>query len=457
MSFFKFMELLKNIYFLTVSFFFLYFNYKIILSDIKEKIIPNKFLAKLLLLIPFYYISIFFFSPTFLTWNHISFLVFIIQIFLTIIVWFWLYSFWLWGAWDAKYIVVLWLFIPQIGIIPFIWNIALLIVFYLFLYFIWFYLWKSIFKKWYAIWIYQGIKKDLSDKFKLFLKTNSTNEINKKYALLKIFRWLVLFLVIFVTIRLARLYIIDDIINSPLYNQLVSLKDNYSSYILGGLIILFLLCTICIRYLIMKWKIFILSKTNEKNIFVSEIIFLSFLSIGLVWFIFYEYSIKNAEISIYLTRIFTIYIFLYILFKILKYSYYITFQVNEQDFIIIKSLKAGDIVDKEYLIKIFWDQDCLWGNGMNGILSPNPKKYFSEIENPINEETKNKLIEIYKIVNTYHIEEKKDSKTRIINIKILKTFPLWGYIFFWFILTYFFWNSLFSLITKYFLKFIFPS
>jgi hypothetical protein len=54
-----------------------------------------------------------------------------------------------------------------------------------------------------------------------------------------------------------------------------------------------------------------------------------------------------------LRLIFTYYIILWGIFKILRYSYKVTFQIAEQDFINIKDLKAGEIVDKDFLIKMF--------------------------------------------------------------------------------------------------------
>jgi len=44
---------------------------------------------------------------------------------------------------------------------------------------------------------------------------------------------------------------------------------------------------------------------------------------------------------------------LYLLFLIIRYSYKITFGIAETYYINILDLKEGDIVDKEYLIKMF--------------------------------------------------------------------------------------------------------
>ena len=145
---------------------FLYINYKIVVSDLKNKIIPNKYLGYLLLLIPFYYIYIFF------SFSEINYLLFIWQIILTFIISFILYYFWIWAAWDAKYLLVLSLFIPYIWVIPFIWNIALITILYLFLYFIRFYLWKVLFNKVYRQSLWLNIKQDLTETWKFINETN---------------------------------------------------------------------------------------------------------------------------------------------------------------------------------------------------------------------------------------------------------------------------------------------
>jgi len=106
---------------------FLYINYKIIISDIKYKKIPNKYLLYLLYLLPLYYSYLIYFNSSF------GILLFIIQIILALIISFILYSIWIWSAWDAKYLLVLALFIPDIWIVPLIWNIAIITLIYLLL------------------------------------------------------------------------------------------------------------------------------------------------------------------------------------------------------------------------------------------------------------------------------------------------------------------------------------
>ena len=198
---------------------FLYFNYRIVFSDIKNKIIPNKYLVYLLGITPFYYIY------TFFTFPDINYLLFVWQIIFTFIISFILYYFWIWAAWDAKYLLVLSLFIPYIWIIPFIWNIALLTIIYLLWYFLWFYFWKCLFYKWYAKSLLWNIKQDLNDKW-LSYKSSKT--------IYKIFKWIIVFLLIFVSIRIARVYILNNVLwwwlnNYIFINQLI---EKYSIYII---------------------------------------------------------------------------------------------------------------------------------------------------------------------------------------------------------------------------------
>ncbi|MFA6090198.1 MAG: hypothetical protein WC774_00265 [Candidatus Gracilibacteria bacterium] len=185
-------------------------------------------------------------------------------------------------------------------------------------------------------------------------------------------------------------------------------------------------------------------------------------------FIIHEYRINPVELKIYLIRIFTLYIGLYLIFKILKYSQKVAFQLAEQDFIEIGDLKAGDIIDKEYLSKTFGEQSSLGyclENALaeeviqrrKGILYPDPKYYFAHIENPIDDETKKMLLKIYRIINTYHKKQKTLGFSYITTIKVLKTFAFGGYIFTGFIITFFLGNTIFlsiaNLVIEYFKNF----
>jgi len=417
---------------------FLYFNYKIIVSDLKYKKIPNKYLGYLLLLIPFYYIYIYFSFP------EINYLLFVWQIFLTFLISFVLYYFWIWAAGDAKYLLILSLFIPYIGIIPFIWNIALITIVYLIFYFIWFYLWKCLFYKWYAKSLWKQIKTDLNEKWKIYKKNKNYN------TFLIILRWLLIFLLIFVSIRLSRIYLFDSFFEwwwgNYLYIQ--DFINKYNIYLIILLIALFIWLLYIIKLWIGKLKNY-LSKRLNINLEIIWNIFLIILSLLLIVFIISEYLIDSQKMSHLLFLIFTLYLWIRILFKILLYSYKITFSIWEVNYINIKELKEWDIIDKEYLIKIFWSQIILWAEWENqnkkGILFPNPEKQIKNLENPIYKETVWLLNKVYKETNQFHKKQNihfNDNTT----IRILKTFSFAPYLLWWFIVTYFFQDNIFKYI-----------
>ena len=101
------------------------------------------------------------------------------------------------------------------------------------------------------------------------------------------------------------------------------------------------------------------------------------------------------------------------------------------------------------MIKYLWfeSKEKEWGKYL---LPPNPWKYFQKMENPIDKENFNLLKKVYKIVNTYHNKEKTPWFNEIKNIKILKTFAFWWYIFIWFLITFFLWDKIF----KYWVSFL---
>lgn len=420
---------------------FLWINYKIIISDLKEKKIPNKLLLYLILILPFFYWFLLFSDI------HINILNFILQIFLSLIISFILYYFWIWSAWDAKYLLVLSLFIPQIWIIPFIWNIAIITLIYLIWYFLWFYFWKCLFNWKYTKSLYFNIYTDLKDKSVTFLKHWDWN-FYKKIIFFKILKWLLLFLIFFVSIRLARLYLISDIVNSQYYNNFKELFFIYSTYFILIFILIFFAIFYLIRLTINKIKDFLAKKIGiKKENFLIDFVLIWILFSILMSFIIYEYIINPSEIKIYLIRIFTLYTGIYRIFKILKYTYKITFQIAETYYVNVDNLKEWDIVDREYLLKMFWEQACLWAYEHDWILSPNPAKYFQNLENPIDKETKNKLIKIYKIVNKYHKENTKNYEY-LYKIKILQTFAFGWYIFIWFLVSFLLWNLIFEFLLK---------
>ena len=406
---------------------FLYFNYKILISDIKNKKIPNKYLLTLILLLPINYLYLLTFH------ENINYPSFILQIIFTIIIWFIIYYFWIWAAGDIKYLLTLWLFIPHIWIIPLIGNIALVVIIYLFLYFIYFYIFKIIYDKVYRKSLIKSIKTDLINRWKTYIK-------NKKWTTLNIIlKWLIFFLVLFILIRLIRLYMIKYFFpstNQSILLVLVHYLEKYGIYaiLLIGWIILAL--TFLIKRTFNIIKFIIRKKTNTLQV---ENLLLFFFATLLIVFITCEYYINPKEIKLYLYKILTIYITLYLTFKLLIYLYKITFILWEEKFIHISKLKEWDIIDKSYLINLFWTQTCLWApwkkQNKKWILYPSPKKHLLSIPAEIDKETLKLIKKIYKITNEYHVKENTKWFQEITTIKILKTFPFAPYIFIGFLIT----------------------
>ena len=124
------------------------------------------------------------------------------------------------------------------------------------------------------------------------------------------------------------------------------------------------------------------------------------------------------------------------------------------DYIDIKDLKEWDIIDKEYLIKTFWEQVTLWycpettveeeiiNSRKDKLLFPSPKEYFINLEKVVDKNTLIFLKNIFDEVNNYHKKNTIWYKENN-NIKVLNTFVFWWYIFTGFIFTYTFWNELF--------------
>jgi len=188
------------------------------------------------------------------------------------------------------------------------------------------------------------------------------------------------------------------------------------------------------------WMIFKYDKT--------KLLFPLILFFSLLWFIIYEYIINPYEILKYLNRIFTFYIILYLIVKIFVYSYKLTFQISETYFIEMKDLKKWELIDKTYLVNMYWEQQCLGFNNENWVLYPAPKNFFLKISNPIDDGDIKKLNDIYDIVDKYHIENQTPNYEKNDKIKILMTFPFSPYIFWWFLLTFFFQDLIFKYINN---------
>lgn len=411
---------------------FLFINYKIIVSDIKSKKIPNKYLGYLLILLPIYYLFYYF------TQTNINIYIFFTQIITSFIVSFILYYYWVWAAWDAKYLLILSLFLPQIWIIPLVWNLSLITIIYLFIYFLWFYTIKLPLNKNFSKWLYENIVNDLKDKWLNYKKNKWWNNI---YIMAK---YLIIFLTFFVSFRLFRLYLLDKFIltNNQDIEILKNIIEKYNYYLVF-IILIFLIVFLYIikkiynyfsNYLEKKYNI------NKNNIENTMIIIVLILLITYIW---YKFIQNPSEITNNLHKILTFYIVLYLLIKILIYSYKVTFWLAESDNILISDLRVWDMVDKMYLLKLLWNQDSL-KEKKEELYGVSPDQYFLNLKNPIDEIELITIQKSFEIVNNH---QKINSYYQEINqLKILKTFAFWPYIFAWFIITFLFGNSIFTTI-----------
>ncbi|MDD2870386.1 MAG: hypothetical protein PHS49_00200 [Candidatus Gracilibacteria bacterium] len=415
---------------------FLYLNYKIIKNDVKEKKIPNKYLGYLLLLLPFYYILYFYF------FDSINLYIYLFQFILVFLVSFLLYYFGVWAAGDAKYLLILSLYLPGLGIIPIIGNISLVTIVYLIGYFVWFYLIKIPFNKVFRNDFKSNIKQDLTEKWQNYKKNKGGNSI---YIIIK---YITIFLTIFVSFRLFRMYLFNDIIsqNSSMFGNLSEIFGKYNFY----LIFLIIGLTILFVIIIKKSYKYLVSKINEVflvNIENVENIIIGFLLLILILFTIKEFIVNPSEISHSLYLIFTVYIVIHIFVKILMYSYKVTFGISESEYVNIDDLKVGDLIDKVALIKLFGGQAALIED-KSGIYDLGSDEYFLNFKNPVDIESLEVLKKSFELVNDYHKREKTLGFVENKKIKILKTFAFGPYIFAGFLITFVFGNLIINFLVE---------
>ena len=445
--------------FIIIVVLFLYINYKIVSSDLKEKKIPNIYLGYLIVIVPFYYIFIFNFYNLipFIDLSQVKILYLFLQIFLTFFVSFILYYFWIWSAWDAKYLLVLSLFIPHIWVIPFIGNLAIIVLSYMFLYFIRFYLGRCIFQKWYARSIFYQIKNDLWDRWGVYKR-------NKWWKSLSIIlKWLVVFLLVFVSIRLIRIYLFSNFFeNWSRFELLQSFFEKYHFYLIFALVGIFIGWLYLFKFLVVRIKKYLSDKLKLKLDLVWNV-FLVILFIILLGFVVYEYIKNPSEILGYLFLIFTLYIWIYIIFRVLFYAYKVTFHISEMKFINIRDLKEGDIVDKEYLVKMLgrhWSLSYIYEKWYSlksrikkKLIYWNSTNFFKKIANPIDSSWKYIIKNLFEARN-YVFKNLKKKNDRLNNLKVMKTFWFAPYIFIWFLITITIWNNIIAFIIRYIIEFV---
>jgi hypothetical protein len=128
------------------------------------------------------------------------------------------------------------------------------------------------------------------------------------------------------------------------------------------------------------------------------------------------------------------------------------------NYIDIKDLKERDVVDKEYLIKMFsrhWTLKYIYekwyklkSRNKKRLVIWNVANFFKKINNPLDLEWKNKLLNLFKTRN-YIFKKHKKKSTLLLQLKILKTFSFAPYLIIWFIITLLFQNQMISSIVKY--------
>lgn len=344
------------------------------------------------------------------------------------------------------------LFLWEIWIVPFIGNIAIITLIYLFIYFIYFY-GKVIVNKGYRESLWKNIWTDLKDKINMFLKHPNSGKIEKISSLIKILKQILYFLLFFVSLRLFRLDIMEELKKIDfIQNNIQYIK----SYFIAWIWIISFSLIFTYRFIFQKIKSWIKKffyqklQTNigEEKLKIINIFIAFFL---LLFVIIFDYIRNGNEIFHKLELILTVYLGLSLLIRILFYSYKITFQVGEETYVFIENLKAGEIVDKSYLINLFWTQVCLWYWDKNPkwLLYPNPWELLKKIENPIDNESVELLKKIYQITNNYHIKNAISWFSEIKNIKILKTFSFWPYIFIGFLITFLYGDVIWIIIEKF--------
>lgn len=411
---------------------FVFINFLIVKSDIHTKKIPNKYLAFLLILLPFWWILLWFWiTPISHQIWDINLLYIPLQLLISLIVSFFFYYFGVWAAGDAKYLLVLSLFLPYENILSFLWNIALITIVYLLAYFVYFYFWKVLLHPKYRKSLTKSIKEDITFSWKDY----HSNKWGNTYKI--IIKLLLGFLIIFVSLRLLRTHIIEYITSSTLYAKwplIDMLIANYWLYLLFVCIWLFIWFLYVFKFILHRLKHSIAEKSNIAVETIGNIL-LSILAMLLIIFLGYELHRDYSSTLLMLYKIFTLYLGIYLCIKILLYSYKITFGIGEHQYTDMRSLKVGDIIDnKDFQTKVLPNIEH-----DDTLLQYYDIEYKRKID--LSSESLQNIQRVVRFIN------KRDMKFfwwwSIIKWFItIKTFSFWIYIFVWFLLTFFYWNSI---------------
>lgn len=413
-----------------------YINYKIIKTDITEKRIPNIFLKYLLYLILPIYIYLAYYGY----FSNLFLLHFFIEIIIALIICLTLFYFWIWGAWDAKYLLVLSLFIPYIGIIPLVWNIALVVILYSLLFIIWWFFIKIIINKKHRGQLSDMLIQDLKWKWIEYVSKKLKNSYIKMLS-----RTISSFLLLFATFKFIKIYSWFYIISQWAWGieKILSL-EKYMIY-----------ATVLSIWLLIWWLIYLYkmlayriekSNKNYKSTFflITLIIFIGFISHGL-------YT-NPHELVADLYKISTFYLILYILIKSSIYIYKLGFAASDEKIIQIDKLSPWDQIDKKYLRSFFRIQFDLRGTPYEKEMKTmTPISFFWDVDTydyvdnlskNLNKQEVEEIKSIYQKMNTLHLKRKTTNFQHFDTIKIINSLAFAPYIFLGFITTVLFGNTI---------------
>ncbi len=369
---------------------FLYHNIKIICSDISRKVIPNSHLKYMVVLLPIYYIYIYHYKYI----VSIDLYLFIIQTLLALLISFLLYYFNIWWAGDAKYLLVLSLFIPHIWIIPFITNIALTTLSILLLHFVYLCVYKRLSLKQ----KYITIKNNLNPK--QFLKNNS--------------RSILIFILIFTVFKVSMLLLL---MYAP------SLEYNIPPiYLVWIPLVLISICILIIKYLLSISKDILIEKGyNVEKLYNT----LLYISLTLLWLLVWYLLYIGTQQTVYTLKLtFTLYLLIAIVIISVKSLGNVWLNTQEKYLVSLNHLKEWDLLDLPYLKTVLKKKKHII------------EEFWFDIDTAnLDYESITRLKKMIRAINTIIKKDKKSSEDTIENIMISKTISYWGYIFWWFIVT----------------------
>lgn len=356
---------------------FAWINILIAYQDYKIKKIKNKYLLILIFLLPFFY----------LIYNYTFNSLFFINIAIFFCIFISLYIFNIIPPGDVKYIMILSLFIPS-NLPLFFGFISLVILFKI----LWNYIAFLIDKR-KEVFFLRDIKvKKFLDFFNLFLNS-------------------------FLFVNILGYFV-------KKYLPVVFSQVEYIIFYMILIIILISVIKKVYKYFIKKFELY--------NIFLFKNILYFLWILLLIW---NGILISVNKIQYWFLKFVQIFVIFWGLSLFIK-SFSVMFHQNEEKFIPVSQLKQWDIVDKDFLYHIFWQYKSITDYLIEKWLIK-WQGFFRNFENPVSNETKEKILLIYKTVNQKNTEEKNEY-TQIERIKIFQTFWFWPYIFMAFILFFYF-------------------